>query len=78
MSHYDHFTNCRCEYFPCHKNVAKEDFNCLFCYCPLYSSDCGGNYTLTADGIKDCTDCTFPHERKNYAIIVEKLRQEKV
>ena len=26
-----------CEFFPCHKTSHPEDFNCLFCYCPLYT-----------------------------------------
>lgn len=75
---YECFTHCNCEFFPCHSGIAKEEFNCLFCYCPLYSLDCGGDYTLTAAGIKDCTNCTFPHERKNYATVLAKLRKEKV
>lgn len=29
------FENRECKYFPCHKGL--EDFNCLFCYCPLYN-----------------------------------------
>ena len=29
---FDFFQNRACEYFPCHKGVADEDFNCLFCY----------------------------------------------
>ena len=35
-----------CEFFPCHKTEHPEDFNCLFCYCPLYTlgSKCGGNF----------------------------------
>ena len=34
-----------CEFFPCHETAHPEDFNCLFCYCPLYTlgSKCGGN-----------------------------------
>ena len=41
---FDFFQNRACEYFPCHKGVADEDFNCLFCYCPLYllGDECGG------------------------------------
>ena len=35
--HYNFFQNKECEYFPCHKGVKEEDFNCLFCYCPLYT-----------------------------------------
>ena len=29
--HYNFFQNKECEYFPCHKGVKEEDFNCLFC-----------------------------------------------
>ena len=31
------FGHKKCEYFPCHKGADPEDFNCLFCYCPLYA-----------------------------------------
>lgn len=34
--HYAYFSNRECEYFPCHKGADPENFNCLFCYCPLY------------------------------------------
>ena len=42
---YQFFQNRDCEFFPCHQGVRKEDFNCLFCYCPLYAlgEDCGGD-----------------------------------
>jgi Zn-finger protein len=69
------FSNHACEAFPCHKIASKENFNCLFCYCPLYmlGEDCGGNYTYTAYGIKDCTGCNWPHEREGYGRIMEKF-----
>ena len=35
--HYSFFSNRECEYFPCHKGADPENFNCLFCYCPLYA-----------------------------------------
>jgi Zn-finger protein len=40
----------------------------MFCYCPLYmlGDRCGGNFTFTKDGIKNCKDCLFPHLRENY------------
>ncbi|MBO5973618.1 MAG: metal-binding protein, partial [Clostridia bacterium] len=25
-----------CEFFPCHQTSDVDNFNCLFCYCPLY------------------------------------------
>ena len=34
---YSFMQNRDCEYFPCHAGVSEEDFNCLFCYCPLYA-----------------------------------------
>ena len=34
---YSFVQNRACEYFPCHEGVPEEDFNCLFCYCPLYA-----------------------------------------
>jgi len=57
-----------CEYFPCHEALPEEDFNCLFCYCPLYSSgkECGGGFSYTESGIKSCIGCTRPHARDNY------------
>mgnify|MGYP000051950745 CR=1 FL=1 len=36
-THYQFFCNRECEYFPCHKNADPDNFNCLFCYCPLYA-----------------------------------------
>ena len=69
------FRNSECEYFPCHAVADDSDFNCLFCYCPLYGrEDCGGCYTFTADGVKDCSACTLPHRGENYHRIVEMLK----
>lgn len=75
MGNYNFFQNKQCEYFPCHKNVPVEEFNCLFCYCPLYAlaEKCGGNFCYTENGIKDCSGCTKPHKRENYTLIVEKM-----
>ena len=70
------YTNRSCRYFPCHKGADQDNFNCLFCYCPLYTMgpDCGGNFRYTAKGVKDCTGCLIPHRRENYTLITEKLR----
>ena len=72
--HYAFFSNHACEYFPCHDSVAEEDFNCVFCYCPLYAlgEACGGNCVLLENGVKDCSLCTLPHRRENYEVITEK------
>lgn len=75
MPHYDFFQNKECEYFPCHPGADKETFSCLFCYCPLYAlgDKCGGHFSYTEKGIKDCTYCLRPHRRENYGAICEKL-----
>ncbi|MBR5259081.1 MAG: bifunctional folylpolyglutamate synthase/dihydrofolate synthase [Eggerthellaceae bacterium] len=58
------FTNTACPHFPCHEGVDPERFNCLFCFCPLYAlgENCGGAFTYLEGGIKDCSNCTLPHE----------------
>lgn len=72
---YKFFQHRECEFFPCHKTEDKENFNCLFCYCPLYAlgENCGGNFKYTEDGIKDCSDCLVPHKKKNYEYIMSKF-----
>ena len=71
MANYDFFQNKQCEYFPCHKNADPENFSCLFCYCPLYvlGENCGGNFSYTENGIKDCSNCLRPHKRENYEAV---------
>lgn len=75
MGSYRYFQNRECEYFPCHLGANPENFNCLFCYCPLYAlgKECGGAFTYTGDGIKDCSKCTKPHRAENYDRIMEKM-----
>ncbi len=74
---YKFFSNINCEYFPCHSGIEKENFNCLFCYCPLYAlgKDCGGNFLYHDNGIKDCSGCTLPHKPENYDYILKKLSE---
>ena len=68
------FRNYECSCFPCHAVEDPERFNCMFCYCPLYRmEDCGGDYKRTATGVKDCSDCTYPHKPENYQTIVDRL-----
>ena len=75
MEHYKFCQNKACEFFPCHKGVPGEDFNCLFCFCPLYTlgRECGGSFVYLENGIKDCSNCTKPHRRENYDRIMEKM-----
>ena len=68
------FQNTACEYFPCHATGSVADFNCLFCYCPLYAlgKRCGGQFTYLDNGVKDCSACDFPHRRENYDALVQR------
>lgn len=77
MNNYKFFQHKKCEYFPCHNTDKLESFNCLFCYCPLYAlgKDCGGNFTYTQSGIKDCSGCLIPHRKENYERIMGKMEQ---
>ena len=72
------FQNTDCEYFPCHQGADPETFNCLFCYCPLYllGEKCGGDFTLTASGTKDCTGCLVPHRPEGYDHVLAVLKAQ--
>lgn len=74
---YRYFQNKTCEYFPCHHVKDSSNFNCLFCYCPLYAlgDQCGGNCTYTESGIKDCSQCLIPHSPKGYDYIINRFGQ---
>jgi len=61
------FCNTECEYYPCHEGITQ--LNCMFCYCPLYDYyNCGGNFSMTEDGNKDCSECNLPHTDYDYVI----------
>ncbi|MCH5263609.1 MAG: cysteine-rich small domain-containing protein [Lachnospiraceae bacterium] len=70
-----YFSNQACQYYPCHKVEDAEEFNCLFCYCPLYvlGERCGGNFRYTDQGIKDCTNCSIPHHEGGYEYVMEHI-----
>jgi len=79
MGSYRFFQNKDCEYFPCHKIDNIEDFNCLFCFCPLYAKGekCGGDFSITKNGVKSCMSCSRPHQRESYDYIIEQLKKDK-
>ena len=66
---YKFFNHKDCEYFPCHKTNDPDNFNCLFCYCPLYALK-----DKCDNGIKDCSNCFLPHRRDNYDYIIRKFQ----
>jgi Zn-finger protein len=75
MTNFKKFQNKDCEFYPCHDTV---DINCLFCFCPLYAFvDCGGDYTILDNGVKDCSKCLLPHTTNGYDYIVERLKGNK-
>ena len=62
--HYSFFQHKECEFFPCHKTDHPKDFNCLFCYCPLFAlgKECKGNFRI-------------PHTRKSYSYIISRFSE---
>ena len=74
-----YYSHRECEYFPCHAGADPDNFNCLFCFCPLYAlgQNCGGDFVYLPGGIKDCTGCLYPHLRQNYSAVCQRLRSER-
>ncbi|WP_084154039.1 cysteine-rich small domain-containing protein [Maridesulfovibrio frigidus] len=71
------FRNYQCRYFPCHKTSNDMNFNCLFCFCPLYHmEDCGGSYEIK-NNIKNCMNCKLPHRPEAYDYIIDKLKKQR-
>ncbi|MDR3263765.1 MAG: cysteine-rich small domain-containing protein [Clostridiales bacterium] len=65
---YRYFSNKECQYYTeCHGGVEK---NCMFCFCPLYGSDCKGNFAVLSNGLKDCSNCMIPHTEAGYDYIM--------
>ena len=73
------FCNRECEYFPCHETDDPDNFNCMFCYCPLYmlGDQCGGDFSYISGGIKDCSGCLKAHDPDFQDVITEKWEQIK-
>jgi len=76
-----YFNNEKCMFFPCHSLPDNGEFNCLFCYCPLYplGDDCDGIYKWVEHEnikIKLCMDCHLPHIPEHYDMIMDKLTEE--
>ena len=74
---YRFFSHKDCEYFPCHETDHPEDFNCLFCYCPLYTlgDKCGGHFKYLENGVKDCSECLCAHSRDAYDRVMGKWNE---
>ena len=74
---YRFFAHRECEFFPCHPGADPDRFNCLFCYCPLYclGKNCGGNFTVLENEIKDCSGCLYPHIPENYQAVNSRYQE---
>lgn len=72
---YRFYSHRECEHFPCHAGADPDNFNCLFCWCPLYAlgENCGGSFSYTESGVKDCSHCQFPHRAENYDKVCERF-----
>ena len=70
------YRNSDCRFFPCHEGVEEADFNCLFCYCPLYflGEGCGGDYVMKGE-VKSCINCNRPHIAENFDEINARLKE---
>ena len=72
------FSNKECKYFPCQTMPDNSEFNCLFCFCPLYTlyDKCGGNFKFGGEkNFKTCIDCHLPHTPEYYDIIMNILKE---
>ena len=72
---FKYFKNEDCPFFPCHS--VSGDFNCLFCYCPLFHlEDCGGVYEYVGanSNVKSCAKCNLPHEPWFYDYIIKRIQ----
>jgi Zn-finger protein len=58
----------------CHE--INSPMNCLLCYCPRYDMgvDCGGDFTILENGVKDCSNCNKPHD----TIFIEEYLKSKL
>ena len=74
---YKFFQNKDCQFFPCHEVDNVEEFNCLFCYCPVYFVSCPGDFSRLDDGRKDCMGCTLNHEPRFWEMVQSMMKNPK-
>lgn len=68
------YQNRECRYFPCHETDDTDNFNCFFCFCPLFhKNDCGGNPLILENGVKSCENCMRPHKADSWEDIIKNL-----
>jgi Zn-finger protein len=62
------FENKDCKYYPCHKGM--KEINCLFCFCPWF-------YHCGSKKVEPCENCTVPHHRDSYDMLMQGIREIK-
>jgi Zn-finger protein len=72
---YKFFQNKECEFFPCHRT---DKINCLFCFCPLYYYECGGDFIILDNGRKDYLNYLLPHSDYGYDCVIGILKKESI
>ena len=60
---FDYFANRECPYYPCHEKASSEHFNC------------GGIFSYTENGVKDCSACLLPHDKGGYDYILKNFNR---
>ncbi len=70
---YKFFVHQDCGFYPCHDLTDWK--SCLFCWCPLYLLECGGDFTIKK-GIKDCSGCTIPHTKDGYGYVLAVVSEQ--
>lgn len=73
---YSYFSHKNCEFFPCHKGADPENFNCLFCYCPLYALgiNAAGISATTKKASRTALTASFPTNGKIMAMSPGSIR----
>jgi len=66
--------NHACMYYPCHDKDKLED--CVFCYCPKYPCEHPDYGKYLDNGIWDCSQCTWIHEKDRVDAIFDFLKGE--
>jgi len=66
--------NYACMYYPCHNKDKLQ--SCVFCYCPLYPCGHPKYGKHLENGIWDCSNCVWPHDKVRIDEIYTFLKSE--
>lgn len=63
---YKFFENLGCKYYPCHSGIKKGEFNCLYCFCPIF-------VVCKRHSKSGCEFCKVPHDKGSYKFMMLEL-----